>query len=158
MAEPFGYGASGSSPPIRTIRIAPHEAGHAVTAWADGRTVGVITIESSPDPAKGVGYMYTGRTWVKGVVPAHVILAGPIAERMYVLGRSGRQYRRASEVWLRNELWNHYAPQHPLPHGLEMRALEDLRPLWPAVERVAALLLERVTITGDEFKAVMVHG
>lgn len=98
---------------------------------------------------------YFGRTWLIGYVPAHVNLAGPIAGRMYLLGRSGRRYRAAAERWLHTELWIHGGGEDPFVRMHEERALEDLRGHWPSVERVAALLLERVTITGTEFKAVM---
>jgi hypothetical protein len=152
---------------------AHHEAGHAAVDLHFEHQVDWLTIELGEDSAGNVsaGHVQTDQKELDAMqyeddqvrqVPfeRHIMaaLAGVIAQRKYAPEsvvddhgaedrRLARQYFDALGVWEEEEL-------QAYSHLLELRTTRLLERLWPRVQRLAAALLERRTLTGDEAKRV----
>jgi hypothetical protein len=155
--------------------IAHHEAGHAVLAWVQGlpikrvhvvpneKHLGAVVIPSSYDDAiEGDGWNVPAeREWVDPAKEARVDVAGYLAVR-----RLSRSARTGASADLKHfeDCVGQLAPKTSPCWEAERRAWRVLlraqaRGLleknWPSVETLAAALVARRDLTGDEAAAVL---
>lgn len=153
----MGFDHSSHDQPSATVdavAVAYHEAGHAVVALALGRPVHRVSVRPSEQ--------WLGRcefqkgTWRRSQDPVEteilIMLAGLAAESRH----SGRYAWDGAErdLWAVRELTERRASGTKQFERLERRLLDktehllDQPGLWPAVEAIAAELLQHTTISG----------
>lgn len=129
-----------------------HEAGHAVAAIALGTPVKRASLDRVT-------------TWVRpGCERAQrneaiIALAGPLAEDRYQSYSLNEQAALSGSVW-RTDLDNALRRLRPADSlGLAVREARGLvRQNWTSIEVLAAALLDRKALTGDEINAVLGRG
>ncbi len=162
--------------------VAYHEAGHAVVGWHLGRGLRKEGVTIVPDEKAGTGgscsskrvvgrdaeYDPSARNRLRAEIDVQALLAGEIAQRRYN-PRSVRRYHAAGDRHEMNDLFYRFIDKRFVDHNPEMDAWEKLLrirtetlfadpDIWRAVERLAAALMERRTIPGEEATAILYAG
>jgi len=147
-------------------RTAFHEAGHAVMAELSGRQVTEVEIVGD---GEHTGMVHSLAFPPDGTAPhaetedvelqLKVILAGTVAEAM-VSGSQGWDETSEdlnSAVRLGMRLVDDCEDVLPLLEGIGANVERDLRSNWPAVEMLAAQLLDRKALTGSEVRKLLAN-
>lgn len=146
---------------------AHHEAGHAVVAFLLGFRVTSATIVPGSDYAGMVVYRPRGKVDLKSATAVMrikaedwiiSILAGDIAQRRYD-PRSSRHWHgtadRSHATDIALSLCGSGESATAYLAWLSIRTKDMVHGRWPIVEKIATLLLERKTISGDELRAAI---
>ena len=145
-----------------------HEAGHAVMAQLCGRLLTEVEIVGDREHTGMVHSLAFPPDLADGVAPESevedvelqlkVILAGTVAEAM-VSGRQGWDETSGdldAAVRLGMRLVDDCEDVLPLLEGIGADVKRDLRRHWPAVEMLAAELLDRKALTGSEVRKLLI--
>jgi hypothetical protein len=152
----------------RRERVAYHEAGHAVMAWAVGSKLRRVDIEKTEGREgqthdttltrnERLDYVVTDRARLKMEGDAQVFLAGRTAE--IILNPRSRPYGYRGDYSKAIDLVSCFAANNRVVEThlayLEARAHAALTRYWPAVVALALALLAQVTVSGDEAERVI---
>jgi hypothetical protein len=145
---------------------AHHEAGHAVIAYALGYKPTSATIVPSrsvrgivslPNPLRGIKLDIDGsdRARLRGERAIQICLAGPLAQRHYRRS-SWRRYHGGSDFdTARLHVCGSGEQATAFLRWLEITTRERVKTYWVYIARVAALLLKRESLTGQDILSAL---
>jgi hypothetical protein len=151
------------------LATAYHEAGHAVIAWKSGIKVKSVTIVpgdgfdgqvDQASPLRGINLEFDGsdRARIRAEAAIVISLAEPLAQRRFS-PRSWHSYHGATDHAVVTELAMRVSgsqeQMQAFVYWLRLVARDMVALLWPIIEKVAAALIERNTLSAEEFLDVI---
>lgn len=148
-----------------------HEAGHAVVAWYHNVKIKRVTISPDKDflgraqhrnPIEGINTAWdlSTRARLRMEYLVHVCLAGPLAQRRFSL-MGFRRSHADDDCRQAGDLLNDFVVSHEEFKAyfrlleIQTQNLLDLDYLWQRVKALAAVLLERETLSGTEVRRIL---